>query len=128
MYRVRWALAPLLAFSLQAQNINPPHQPGYAEIIRMPIPVVARDITDRPYRVIGEIHTNVSKATIFSADPSERKVFEELWQRARKVGADAVVNARYSESVPGGWTWGRRKAHGQAIKFLTAAEIAKMRR
>lgn len=114
-----------LVFLLAAQNIAPPPTPHYADIIRMPVPVIAGDITDRPYRVIGEIQTNVSKATIFSADPSEQRVYRELWQRASKIGADAVVNAHYSESVPGGWTWGRRKAYGQAIKFLTDAEITR---
>lgn len=124
MKLIGW-FAPLLALTLQAQNVNPPRQPGYAEIRAMRPPVTAGDITDRPYRVIGEVRTNVSKATIFSADPSERKVFEELWQRAAKLGADAVVNAHYSEAVPGGWTWGRRKAYGQAVKFLSDDELAR---
>lgn len=116
-----------IALFLAAQNISPPAQPSYADIIRMPVPVIAGDITDRPYRLVAEIQTNVAKATYFSKDPSEAKVYRELWERARKVGAHAVVNARYSEAVPGGWTWGRRKAYGQAIRFLTDAEIARLR-
>lgn len=116
-----------LALAFAFQNIDPPHQPGYAEIHAMRVPVVAGDVTDRPYRVVGEVRTNVSKATLFSKDPSEQKVFEELWQRAARMGADAVVNAHYSEVVPGGWTSGRRKAYGQAVKFLSDGEIARLR-
>ena len=119
----------LLAIALvsAAQNINPPTLLTHSELVAMPVPVISGDITDRPYRVVAEVQANVSKLTIFSKDPSEEKVFRELWERARKTGADAVVNARYGDSVPGGWTWGRRKAQGQAIKFLTDAEIAARR-
>lgn len=89
----------------------------------MPVPVVAGDITDRPYRVVAQIETNVRKWTIFEKDPSEAKVYRELWERARKLGADAVVNVRYGETLYGGLTWGRRHATGQAIKFLSDAEV-----
>jgi len=120
----------LLAFLL-AQNVDPQppvRQPGYAEVRSMPVPVVAGDITDRPYRVVGNIETQVRKLTIIEKDPSEARVYRELWERARKLGADAVVNAKYSETLFGGWTWGRRHASGQAIKFLTDSEVATLRR
>lgn len=92
----------------------------------MAVPVISGDVNDRPYRVVAEIRVNIAKVTYFSRDPSEARVYKELWERARKVGADAVVNARYSEAIPGGWTYGRRKASGQAIKFLSDAEIEKL--
>lgn len=113
-----------IALALAVQNIAPPQQAvGYAEIRAMAVPVIAADINDRPYRVIATIETNVRKWTIFEKDPSEQRVFRELWAKARKSGADAVVNARYGETLYGGLTWGRRKASGQAIKFLSDAEI-----
>lgn len=111
---------------LLVQNIDPQpavRAPGYVEIRTMPVPVVAGDINDRPYRVIANIETNVRKMTVFEKDPSEARVYRELWERARKLGADAVVNAKYGETLFGGWTWGRRHATGQAIKFLTDAEM-----
>ncbi|MCF2514427.1 hypothetical protein LVY65_05020 [Sphingomonas sp. G124] len=120
----------LLGIILALQNINPqpaPSLPGYAQVRTMPVPVVAGDITDRPYRVIAEIKTNVRKWTIFEKNPSEQHVYNELWERARKLGADAVVNAKYSETLYGGLTWGRRHASGQAIKFLSDDEIARMK-
>jgi hypothetical protein len=120
----------LAALVLAAQNINPPPPvvpPTYVQIRQMPVPVTAMDVTDRPYRVIAEVRTNVRQASRFHPAPSEAKVYRELWERARKLGADAVVNARYGESIPGGWAYAQRKASGQAIKFLTDAEIRRFR-
>lgn len=122
------ALAVLLAMALQNIDPSPIERPaGYADVRAMAVPVIAGDITDRPYRVIATIDTQVRKLTVFEKDPSQARVYRELWERARKVGADAVVNARYSETLFGGWTWGRRHASGQAIKFLTDAEVAKLK-
>lgn len=105
-----------------AQNVSPP--PGYADLARLPVPVVAGDITDRPYRVLGTVNKGVRKATLFSKSASEEKVYRELWESAKKMGADAVINAQYGESRITGMSWGAREARGQAIKFLTDAEIA----
>lgn len=118
----------MLAALLVVQNIDPtppPPPPRYAEIVRLAVPVIAGDISDRPYRVVGEIETSVRKWTMFEKDPSEARVYRELWNRAAKLGADAVVNARYGETLFGGLSWGRRKASGQAIKFLTDEEMAR---
>lgn len=108
-----------------AQNINPTpiEVPTYQSVTAMKVPVVAGDITDRPYRVIGEIETGVRKATIFSKDPSPEKVYRELWERGQKLGADAVVNAKFGDPRVTALSWGSRKATGQAIKFLTDEEI-----
>ena len=110
-----------------AQNIDPqpqPPAPTYASLAELEYPVVAGDITDRPYRVLGEVRTDVRKATIFSRSPSERHVYRELWERARRMGADAVVNANYGDARITALSWGARRATGQAVKFLTDAEIA----
>lgn len=118
-----------LAISAHAQNIDPKPPaatPTYASIKNMAVPVIAGDITDRPYRVIGEIETGVKKLTAFSKDPSEEKVYRELWERGKKMGADAVVNANYGDPRVTFISWGSRKAKGQAIKFLTDDEIASM--
>jgi hypothetical protein len=117
----------LASTSALAQNINPSAPapaPTYESITHMDVPVIAGDITDRPYRVIGEIETGVKKLTVFSKDPSEEKVYKELWERGKKMGADAVVNATYGDPRVTFMSWGSRKARGQAIKFLTDEEIA----
>lgn len=119
--------AGLLAFAIltapaSAQNVAP--NPGFAELVRLPVPVIEGDITDRPYRVVGPVIAGVRKATMFSKSASQEKVYRELWERGKKMGADAVIHAAYGEAHITALSWGSREARGQAIKFLTDAEVA----
>lgn len=82
------------------------------------LPVFPYDITDRPYEVVGEVETNVRKATVFSKAPSQRKIYKELWERAEKMGADAVVNASYGDARVTLTSWGASKATGVAVRFV----------
>ena len=84
------------------------------------VPVFATDITDRPYTVVGEVTAGVRKATVFSKDVSQKKVYRELWERAEKLGADAIVNARYGDSHVSAISWGKTNATGTAVKFTAA--------
>ena len=121
-------LTSLLALMLAAQNVAPEavvRQPTtYAGLLSARVPVTSEDITDRPYRVIAKLERNVRKATLFSKDPSPTKLEDELWERGRKVGADAVVNARYGGARVTAMSWGASKVEGDAVKFLTDGEIA----
>ncbi|MES2288889.1 MAG: heavy metal-binding domain-containing protein [Pseudomonadota bacterium] len=81
------------------------------------VPVFANDITDRPYTVVGEVKAGIRKATIFSKEASQAKIYRELWERAEKLGADAVVNAKYGDSHVSAMSWGKTNATGTAIKF-----------
>ncbi|PAV92768.1 hypothetical protein WR25_05062 [Diploscapter pachys] len=76
------------------------------------VPVFAGDITDRPYQVIGEVKAGVRKATVFSKASSEAKIYRELWERAKKMGADAVINAKYGEAHVTAISWGKTNATG----------------
>lgn len=117
-----FAAAALLSSHALAQNVDT--APGYAQLASLEVPVVEGDITDRPYRVIGHISKGVRKATMFSKSASREKVFRELWEDGRKMGADAVIHAQYGEAHITALSWGSREARGDAIKFLTDAEIA----
>ncbi|NIJ66459.1 uncharacterized protein YbjQ (UPF0145 family) [Sphingomonas leidyi] len=86
------------------------------------VPVFATDITDRPYKVLGEVKAGVRKATIFSKEASQTKIYRELWERAEKMGADAVINAKYGDSHVSALSWGKTNATGTAIKFLAPGE------
>jgi uncharacterized protein YbjQ (UPF0145 family) len=86
------------------------------------VPVFPHDITDRPYRVLGEVKAGVRKATIFSKEASQGKIYRELWERGRKLGADAVINAKYGDSHVSAFSWGKTNATGTAIKFLAPGE------
>ncbi|WP_231736391.1 MULTISPECIES: hypothetical protein [unclassified Sphingopyxis] len=90
----------------------------------MGVPVFPHDITDKPYKIVGVVTAGVRKATIFSKEPSQQKIYNELWERGEKLGADAVIGAKYGDSHMTALSWGSTKAGGVAIKFLTEAEIA----
>jgi uncharacterized protein YbjQ (UPF0145 family) len=86
------------------------------------VPVFANDITDRPYDVVGEVKAGVRKGSVFSKEASQTKIYKELWERADKLGADAVVNAKYGDSHVSAFSWGKTNATGTAIKFKTVAQ------
>lgn len=88
------------------------------------VPVFPYDMTDRPYVVIAPIKAGVRKATIFSKEPSQEKIYNEVWERAENLDADAVVNVTYGDAHMTAMSWGKTNALGFAIRFLTEEEIA----
>ena len=88
------------------------------------VPVFPYDITDKPYKIVGPVKAGVRKATIFSKEPSQEKIYKELWERGEKMDADAVVNASYGDSHMTAFSWGKTNALGIAVRFLTKEEIA----
>lgn len=92
------------------------------------VPVFAYDLTDRAYTVVGEVTAGVRKGSVFSKEASQTKIYRELWERAEKLGADAVINAKYGDSHISAFSWGKTNATGTAIKFAavpsTIAEAA----
>ena len=84
------------------------------------VPVFPNDITDRPYDVIGPVSAGVRKATIFSAEADQKKIYEVLWKNAKKLGADAVINTKYGDSHVSAFSWGKTNVTGTAIKFKSA--------
>jgi uncharacterized protein YbjQ (UPF0145 family) len=88
------------------------------------VPVFPYDITDRPYRVLGEVKAGVRKATVFSKSPSQEKIYRELWERGQKLGADAVIKATYGDAHVTAFSWGKTGATGVAVKFLKPGETA----
>ena len=88
------------------------------------VPVFPYDITDRSYTVVGDVKAKVRKATIFSKEPSQVKIYRELWERAQKLGADAVIKASYGDAHVTAFSWGSSTATGTAIKFTSAPAAA----
>ena len=74
--------------------------------------------------MFSQSETNVRKATIFSKNPSQQKIYEELWERAERMGADAVINASYGDARVTAMSWGASKATGVAVRFLPQAQPA----
>lgn len=94
-----------------------PHRPFVVVNEAVGVPVFPNDITDRHYVVLGAVKAGVRKATIFSAEASQAKIYRELWERADKLGADAVVKAGYGDLHVTAFSWGSTSATGIAIKF-----------
>lgn len=84
------------------------------------VPVFPYDMKDRPYEVLGEVKAGVRKATVFSKSPDQAKIYRELWERAEKLGADAVINASYGDAHVTAFSWGKANAKGTAIRFKEA--------
>lgn len=110
-------LTPLLASALVFVSAPAAAQQTYAEVTSLDVPVTPGDITDRAYEVLGPIETEVRKTMILSPSPSKGKVYRELWERAEKMGADAVIHAEAGETRRTMASWGSRKATGVAVRF-----------
>lgn len=120
------ALLPLAALAFVSAPVVAEDKEPAASVMNedVGVPVFPYDIEDKPYVIVAGIEAGVRKATIFSKEPSQKKIYNELWERGKKAGADAVVLASYGDSKVSGFSWGRTGANGIAVRFLTEKEIA----
>lgn len=79
--------------------------------------IVEGDITDRPYKSLGDVSVTVNKVTIFNADPTPEMVNQRLRAEAAKLGADAVIQVRYGTVGISALSWGSLDGKGRAIAF-----------
>ncbi len=73
-------------------------------------------LPDRKYEEIQAIEVTVKKLTAFNKNPTKEQADEALIEKARLIGADAVINVTYESGV-GATTWGYIKAEGLGVKF-----------
>jgi hypothetical protein len=73
-------------------------------------------LPDRKYKEIGPIEVTVKKLTLFHKDPTKEQANEALIEKARAIGADAVINVTYEDGI-GPFTWGYIDAKGIGVKF-----------
>lgn len=118
MNKLFFLAAVLIAAPTAAQDVTPRTNEPAAVVLGRAKPVTAGDIIDRPYRVLGPVRATVRKATIFDRRISEAKVYKELWERARRMGADAVIFADYGAPETELGKVGAREASGRAVKFV----------
>lgn len=71
---------------------------------------------NRKYKELGPIEVSVKKLTIFHQDPTKEQANEALIEKARIIGADAVINVTYKSGV-GFTTWGYIDANGTGVKL-----------
>jgi len=83
---------------------------GPVLIVAGPLPAKAR------FELIGEIE--IGKVWYGGAD----KILQELADRARELGADAVIEVK-TWHQPSGYSWAAPHGHGQAVKILNPEEL-----
>ena len=81
------------------------------------IRVIEGDVTDRPYKSLGEVSATVNKVTIFNADPTRELVDKRLKIEAARLGADAVIQVRYGTVGISAFSWGSLDGKGRAIAY-----------
>ena len=85
------------------------------------VPVFEGDVK-RPYVVVGQIKDNLRKPFAFLPNPTAEKILAEIWERARKMGADAVINARFGKTERTLFNHGRTPISGTAIKYTDVSK------
>ena len=74
-------------------------------------------IGHRKYKEIGEIEAKVKKSMAYHPDPTEEQANVVLSEKAKRLGADAVINVTY-EIKKSYTSWGVITASGIAVKFV----------
>lgn len=79
--------------------------------------LIAEDaLSNRKYKEIGLVEVSIKKLTVFHKDPTKELANEALSEKARAIGADAVINVQYKSGV-GFTTWGYIDASGTGVKL-----------
>ena len=102
--------------SSTVESPAPPAAGAPAAASTAAIPVLEGSVTDRKFRELGPIEVSVKKLTVFHKDPTKEQANEALVERARAMGADAVIKVTYKTGI-GFTTWGYIDATGIAIKY-----------
>ena len=76
-----------------------------------------KESIQEPFETLGAIHAGVKNNMLFFPNPKKSQVDQALIEKARMIGADAVINLEYSGGI-GFTTWGYMKATGIAVKYL----------
>ena len=81
-----------------------------------PVLIAEDALPNRKYREVGPIEVSVKKLTVFHRDPTKEQANEALSQKARVIGADAVIKVVYTSGI-GFTTWGYIDASGTGVKL-----------
>ncbi len=87
-----------------------------AVVSNTPVLISEGPITDRKYEEIGPIEVSIKKLTVFHDDPTVEQANKALIDKARIIGAEAVINVSYKSGI-GFTTWGYIDAKGTGVRF-----------
>jgi hypothetical protein len=78
--------------------------------------LILEGVPDKKYKELGPVEVSVKKLTVFHKDPTREQANEALVEKARIIGADAVIRVIYESGI-GFTTWGYIDAKGTGVKF-----------
>jgi hypothetical protein len=78
--------------------------------------LILEGVPDKKYKELGPVEVSVKKLTVFHKDPTKEQANEALVEKAKVIGADAVIKVTYKTGI-GFTTWGYMDAMGTGIKF-----------
>jgi len=115
----RAIIAVLLLTSIGVNQVSaqtivaaPPHTSTFDGFI-----VTEGNISDRPYTELGTVTAKAGKLTWVSHNPDRGDVDMKLRDKARAMGADAVIRVQYTPTGASAMSWGGIKAEGVAIRY-----------
>lgn len=79
--------------------------------------LITEGVPDKKYKEIGSIEISIKKLTAFHKDPTKEQADAALTEKAKIIGADAVIKTTYKSGV-GLTTWGYIDASGIGVKFI----------
>lgn len=79
--------------------------------------LIMEGVPDKKYKELGPIEVSVKKLTVFNKDPTKEQANAALVEKARVIGADAVIKVTYESGI-GFTTWGYIDAKGIGVKFV----------
>ena len=120
MKKVRNLIGLLFIFSLSAcatyrTNSDVEFASTEIEKVESNVQILEGDLVDLDYSVIGPVVATVKKLTVFHKDPTKEQVDVVLTEKAKQMGANAVINVSYNGGV-GLTTWGFMTGEGTAVK------------
>lgn len=74
-------------------------------------------LSNRKYKIIRPVEVSVKKSNLFLKNPTKEQANAALIEKARAIGADAVINVVYDTGI-GFTTWGYIDAKGDGVTFL----------
>lgn len=78
--------------------------------------LIMEGVPDKKYKELGPVEVSVKKLTAFHKDPTKEQANAALIEKARVIGADAVIKVTYESGI-GFTTWGYMDAKGTGVKF-----------
>lgn len=94
-------------------NISADSAPATASNAKV---LIMEGVPDKKYKELGPVEVSVKKLTVFHKDPTKEQANEALIEKARLIGADAVIKVTYESGI-GFTTWGYIDAKGTGVKF-----------